>query len=534
MATHSSALPGAMNADLSDDPGVIKAQLEALENRIAKFGDLESREESLIRDLAKAQAEHQAVVARVQPEIDILSQLQPPLTTGKQSELDALRNEVVQSQSKIDSVRNDLTTVRADKEVLTHLYESRKRRREQLERSLAKVKPIESKVEPVAAAVATPAPAAESSEAPKAEESKSDEAELRALGYPPFISDKIDVKDRQRIIRDEVSYETYRRAHPEIVTAPMAAKPKAAATATARSGGFPGWVMGLIAIALIAVLIFGLCGLTTNKPTPTTSQITAAPTAQALVAAATFSEPVEHYGLGRDKNRVIARSNIPTTARLIWIDQDKVMAESATLAQRHNLDWTVPEFTELERIFNMKVELKTADGKVTPSGVIAIKVLQNSRAAGGIQKPEHFLAFLKEPSSVVDRDGYVSIIRQVAPSFPGVAGLTSANLVSFVESNLGKFEVRALTSPLTGEFAFVRHDGVVGYSPVTVPAGTPVLTFDGKVLASALCANEVKIPTPPVTTTPTPTPAPRGGFQIVKFWDLNANGVRDAGESGLG
>src|SRR5581483_9358416 len=222
--------------------------------------------------------------------------------------------------------------------------------------------------------------------------------------------------------------------------------------------------------------------------------------------AAKFSEPVEKYGLDRDHNRVIARSDIPTTARLIWIESDQVLAQDTTFAQKHNLDWTVPAFTDLERTFNLKVELKTADGMVTVSEVIPVLVLQNSRAAGGLEKPEHFFAFLSQPGSSVDRDGYVTILKAVAPGDPAVAGLNSDNIAAFVEANLGRFKIEKLTSPLTGQFAFVRPDGIVGYSPVTIPVGTPVLTFDGKVLASALCANEVQ---KPVTPTPTPTPTPR-------------------------
>lgn len=533
MATRSGALPGAINADLYDDPRVIKAQLEALESRIMEFGDLETEEESLIRYQAMAQANHLAVVARVQPEIDILSQLQPPLTASKQAQLDALHSEVVQSQAKIDGIAADLATVRSDKEVLAHLYQSRERRQEQLERSLAKAKPIEPKVEPVAAAVATPAPAAESPAAPKASERKSDEAELRTLGYTPLVIDSLSDKERQRIIFDELRYEDYRKANPSFVTTPTAAKPKAKATATARSGGFPVWVMGLIAIALIAVLIFGLCGLTTNKITPATSQTTAAPTVQAMGAAPAISN-MRSNPIDRNQRRYEIETSVPTTARLIDINADKVMAESGTPAKSHSLVFTVPEFSGLEKTFRLKLEAKGADGQLAVFGPIEVTVLQNSRGAGGVASSRELVAYLKEPQSGADRDALVSLIKAVSPNYPGVAGLTSANLVSFVESNLSRFEVLTLTAPLSGEFAYVRADGSSGYSPVTLATGTPVLTFDGKVLASALCVNEVKQPTPTVTTVPTPTPTPRGGFQIIKFWDLNGNGVRDAGESGLG
>lgn len=306
----------------------------------------------------------------------------------------------------------------------------------------------------------------------------------------------------------------------------------------------------VLLIGLILALVLNplgvrdrLWGLIAQPPPPppaATAAPTSAPTTAPTPGAATFSEPVESYGLDRDHNRVIVRSSVPTAARLIDIERDVVVAEDKNFAQRHSLDWTVPAFEGLEKTFVMKVEMSTSGkyGTGEPVSVVGVnvKVLQDSRAAGGIQKPEHFLAFLKEPGSAVDRDGYVEIIKAIAPSYPGVSGLTSSNIAQFVESNLGKFKVETITSPLTGQFAYVRSDGIVGYSPVTIPAGTPVLTFDGKILASALCVNEVKQPVPTPTTTPTPGPTVipgRAAIVIEKFNDVNGNKVRDANEAKL-
>lgn len=539
MAVRTSAILGKPKAIPRRTERSVRADLDNLEEFKARYEFLDDEADRLGQVLDKAKSELDEVRKNDVPALQRLQAIPGAPSTKRRENIGALQAKVAAAEAKVTSLQGNLDAVLEEKDSLEGFETGYETKRKSLESELARMtaKKPESKVEsvPVAAAVATPA-SATASEAPKATESTSERADFDPLKtYPDAVLYELPPDERRRIVREHILWDEYRKAHPERVTAPAAAKPEATATATARSGGLPGWLWLILGILGVVLLIWWLSSLQTDKPT-TTQRATAAPTAQAQGAGATFSEPVEHYGLDRNKNRVIARSNVPTTARLIWIDTDKVMAESSTAAQRHNLDWTVPQFAGDEKTFNMKVELKTADGKTTPSRVVTIKVLQNSQAAGGLQKPEHLAAFLKEPTGAVARDGYVSILKQVAPSYPGVSGLTSANLVSFVESNLGKFEVRTLTAPLTGEFAFVRSDGVVGYSPVTVPTGTPVLTFDGKVLANALCANEIKVPTTPVTTVPTPTPTPTTGKCVAEVWkyeDRNRNKVKDADEPWL-
>jgi DNA-binding NarL/FixJ family response regulator len=211
------------------------------------------------------------------------------------------------------------------------------------------------------------------------------------------------------------------------------------------------------------------------------------------VAGPTFIEPLEAYGLDRNRHRVIARTSDPTTASLVDVDRRVTIAVDPVVSQRHALDWQVPEFTEMERTFTLRVELRDLDGRTTVSDPLRVTVMRDSRAAGGIDRPQQLVEFLEQPGNGSARAGFVAILRAVAPSFPGVSQLNADNLAGFIVTNMSRFKVEPLASPLSGRFAYLQADGVVRVGQMTLPAGTPVLTFDGKVLANALCLNELVI-----------------------------------------
>lgn len=546
MATHSNALPGIVNSDLYDHPAVIEGQIRALDDRIAQFGNLESQEESLVRAKVSAEAEQREVLARVQPEIDILSQLQPPLTEAKQRQLDDLRNQVNQAQARINDIDTQLASVRTNKEMLNHLYETRESRRQRLEASLAQVRASEPqpRPEPAAQAVATPAAQPATTEAPRVEGqtreqreiSDDDRVELHALNYTDAEINEMSTARRSEIIRDQIRSPFRPRTETHRVEE---RRDERTVTDTEHRGipwGGIALVLATLAFFLLLVWPGWLREVLITQQAPSQPAATAAP-ATLPVAPAVVTPSVSNFQtnpIDRNQRRFIVESTVPVTARLIDIDRDTVYAESKELKTSHNLVWTVPQFTELERTFQLKIELKSESGQVAFFGPLEFTVLLDSRAAGGVRDSQEFLAYLKEPTSGADRDALVRLIQSVAPSTPGVAELTSSNLVQFVESNMARFKVETLTSPLTGEFAYVRPDGSSGYSPVTLAAGTPVLTFEGKVLASALCVNEVKKPVPPPKVKVTPTPAPfKVAIAVIKFEDLDGDGVHDHGEPQL-
>lgn len=515
----------------------VRADLDNLEEFKARYEFLDNEAVRLAGDLEKAKTELDEVRKNDVPALERLQAIPGTPSAKRRESIGALQSKVATAEAKVQIIEESLSAVLAEKDSLESFATGYESKRKNLESELARItaKKPESKVEPVAAAVATPAPAAESSEAPKATEGRNDESELRALGYTPLVIDSLSDKERQRIIRDEIRYEDYRQAHPEFVPTPAAARPQASATATARSG-VPGWLWAILGIIAVVLLVWWLSSLQTNKPT-TTQQTTAAPTAQAPVVAPAANGVktllIDIPGIGIVNpddlpmvavNKESGKSTYQAKAQVVDASDKPVQGAKVTVqGKTYTTDKDGWAYFQLDFSSTNPVSEKSTlkfevDGKIKEYTIWAARFLDNSVGPPALSR------------------GMVAEVNATDPRFRKAlleAGVTPENLVG-IDVGTSDGRTRMIQMDQNGS---VSTGGVV-------PVGQPiwVLSYrmsDGaikKVYINPICVNVFT--TPPVTTTPAPTPSPTPApgkctVEVWKYEDRNRNKSKDSDEPWL-
>lgn len=528
MAENASERVNARRRSVSDDPRVIQAKLDVLEDHVAAYGRLDLEEAELVRQVSIAQAKLDSVKSSNQPGIDQLNLLSGTPSAQRKQEINKLQSPISSALSELHALNEQLRDLVSRKAALQSDHDHFDSRKARLERDLNRAREVVSGNQSALVGEVIPgAPTPIRVEA-SAASSLWDE-QLKARQVPLNVVNVMTPEDkdyagRKGFVWDDFSEDpVLSKYRPHSSTGsgnstpvhPIAAATSQTSTSVRESRGFWPFVIALIVIAALLFSAFvwpnwwpySASAPQTHQPRATTSQPANPSVASIWNTTEAPPDGIEDYGINSTTNRVIVHSSVPTTAKLTY--DGKVVAEDASFSLRHNLDWKVPVFTTQSQDFTVTVSLTPKDGTTESKGH-TVHVMLESVSAGGVHTPDQILGFLQATDSGI-RAEYVRQIKLAAPGFPGVSTLTADNLVDWVRSNLSHFKVEKLQSNFVGSnFAYVAGDGSLHYSPQTLLAGTEVVTFDGKLLAAAVCGNLVKTPVPSPPTTPTlvPTPTP--------------------------